>query len=212
MTYIVYCLQNKINGKIYIGKSNRNSRVQDHFRIANGGKEKYGNVFSLVHAAIKKYGEENFIHFILEEFDLADDCLEAEKFWIEYFRTDVNRFGNDYGYNLTAGGDGLFGRKHSVESKNKTSSSMKNYWNSLSKDEKNKIIANHKPFTQLVRELNTGCKINWPDDEDLISLVNKHGFKPLAKILNVSDMAIRGRLARRGLLEKKMPQRGKRYN
>jgi group I intron endonuclease len=123
MTYYIYILQNNVNFKIYIGKTNDpNKRYKEHLYITNSNT--YNNKH-LLHKAISKYNIDNFSFQIIEEHEIEQDCLEAEKFWIEFFRSDVNRFGNDYGYNLTAGGEGISGLKHSQETKDKVSKANK---------------------------------------------------------------------------------------
>lgn len=122
MTHYIYVLQNKINLKIYVGKTHDpENRFMAHLYAASGNTtNKY-----LVHRAIKKYGQDNFSFQTIDEFDNEKDALEAEKFWIEFFRSDVNRFGSGYGYNLTAGGEGISGLKHSQEAKDKVSNANK---------------------------------------------------------------------------------------
>jgi hypothetical protein len=66
-------------------------------------------------------------------------------------------------------------------------------------------IINHYEQTKnnsINRELNIGCKIQWPDNESLIKLVKQEGFMGAGRQLSVSDAAIRNRLKVRGLLEK----------
>jgi group I intron endonuclease len=94
---------NSINQKKYVGKSNNiKVRWNDHKKIALGGKEKYPTEFFAVHAAIAKYGIENFKIEILEEFDNEDDAYSAETKWIEL----LNSNNKNYGYNCNAGGKG----------------------------------------------------------------------------------------------------------
>ena len=103
MSFFIYTIQNKINNKIYIGKSNNPEvRWGVHKKVAKGGKEKYPNDFFAIHGALAKYGIDNFSFTIIQRFDDEKECLKAEVFWIEYFRScDRN-----IGYNLSPGGDG----------------------------------------------------------------------------------------------------------
>lgn len=119
MINYIYILQNKINLKVYVGKTHDpEGRYKAHLYTANGNTiyNKY-----LIHKAINKYGKDNFSFQIIEEYENEQESLDAECFWIEFFQSDVNRFGNEYGYNLTAGGDGISGLKHSQEAKDKVS-------------------------------------------------------------------------------------------
>ncbi len=120
---IIYKTKNLINGKIYIGKDEKNA--------ANYlGSGKYFK------RALKKYGKENFRKTII---DIAEDattlCLK-EIFWIDFYNA---RDGN-IGYNIQPGGEGshLLGEKHpmfgkhlSDETKRKLSKSHegKSIWN-----------------------------------------------------------------------------------
>lgn len=101
MTASVYIIQNKINNKIYVGKSiDPEKRRKSHIRVANNHKSKKHYA---IHYAIAKYGEDNFSFHIIEQFEDEQECLDEECFWIEYFRS----WDYDYGYNLTMGGDGM---------------------------------------------------------------------------------------------------------
>ena len=100
----IYTFKNLINGKIYVGQTNKpEKRLWEHLHAA-----KEGHV-SLLYYAIRKYGEENFIFEVIEdcENDLAN---EREKYWISKFDSFEN------GYNMTTGGDHF---SLSVEAKKK---------------------------------------------------------------------------------------------
>lgn len=53
-----------------------------------------------------------------------------------------------------------------------------------------------------VRRLDNNCKIIWPNDEELINMVNLFGYNGTAKKLGVSRATPRARLACRGLLNR----------
>lgn len=55
----------------------------------------------LLHQAIRKYGEENFTHEILEVCESLENALQREIFWISQLKTHDRKFG----YNMTFGGD-----------------------------------------------------------------------------------------------------------
>lgn len=92
----IYCFQNKIDGKCYIGKSiNIWDRYKQHINQLNGRYLENKHFINAWH----KYGEENFEFSILEECDIKD--LNArEKYWIAYYDSRRN------GYNGTDGGTG----------------------------------------------------------------------------------------------------------
>jgi group I intron endonuclease len=100
----IYIIQNKLNDKLYVGKtSNLGRRWGEHIKTASGGKEKYGRNFRAIHTAINKYGKDSFYFFGIEEFDDEIEAYEAEEFWISYFES----YRKDIGYNETMGGRGM---------------------------------------------------------------------------------------------------------
>ena len=108
--FYIYTIQNKLNNKLYVGKTgNLKRRWGEHRKVVNGGKEKYGRNFRAIHAAMKKYGIDNFHFQNIESWNDEIEAREAEIFWIEFFQSN-KRF---LGYNETAGGDGfLSGKNH----------------------------------------------------------------------------------------------------
>src|SRR5208282_461224 len=117
--FYVYKIVNKINGKIYIGKTvNVEERWLMHIYHAQS------KCLYPLQKAIKKYGKDNFEISILENFESEDIALDREKFWITEFKTNVSKYGNEFGYNLTDGGDGISGYVHTEETKSKISASL----------------------------------------------------------------------------------------
>lgn len=87
----IYKIQNKINGKIYIGQSvDINSRLQDHRKNSSN---------TYLRNSIKKYGLSNF-SFEVEEICDESELDEREKFYIEYY----DATNPDKGYNVQLGG------------------------------------------------------------------------------------------------------------
>lgn len=146
-THFIYKITNKINWKMYIGRSvNPIARFAKHIKIAETYSEDSCQ-FQAIHRSIKKYGKINFL------FEIIDSCNEneirdREIYWIQKLNTQNKSFG----YNLTSGGDGvvnpsidsinkriikLRGKKHSQEHNNKISQAHKG--KTLSQDTKDKI-------------------------------------------------------------------------
>jgi DNA-binding MarR family transcriptional regulator len=114
MKHYVYVIQNIINLKIYVGYScNPKERWMSEKCTAFAAKDpEYNKPF---YRSIRKYGWNNFTKQIIEEFDDKQEALNAEMFWIEYFRADRNKYGKECGYNLHEGGrgpNGISGDKH----------------------------------------------------------------------------------------------------
>ena len=113
---IIYKATNKINGKCYVGKTIKtlNERIIRHLSYVNRGSKLY------FHRAIRKYGKENFRWTILEICFTKKELNKKEQYYIKHF----NSFGIG-GYNMTEGGDGGQGFKHTDETKNKLSNLRK---------------------------------------------------------------------------------------
>lgn len=106
----IYILTNSVNGKQYVGRdSNLPNRANLHLR---GQGRSPG-----IHAAIKKYGRENFTVEIIRFPHISHQIL----CWFERsYIAELDTFRN--GYNQTLGGDGgLSGYKHTTESRRKMS-------------------------------------------------------------------------------------------
>jgi len=111
--YCVYCIENLINGKKYIGKTkNYDNRKRIHVSTLRGNyhENKY------LQYSWNKYGEENFKWYIIDEC-CENELNEKEIYYIEYYST-TNR---DFGYNITFGGDGGLGMPHTEEQNRKQS-------------------------------------------------------------------------------------------
>ena len=122
----IYKLENKVNGKCYVGKTTQTfyERIRDHRR----------NKKSLIGKALRKYGEENFNKLFLE--DVPDEELD---YWEIHYIQECNSVSPN-GYNLTYGGEGgkkseetkikmgeaNKGRQHTEETKKKMSEAHKN--------------------------------------------------------------------------------------
>lgn len=113
----IYCIQNKINGKMYIGKTNNfEKRQQQHFNLRREG-------CPVLKAALRKYGANNFemssiVTFTAINKKVLNTVLNyLETFYIKKYNT----FGN--GYNLTEGGEGICGYEHSAQTRAKMSKS-----------------------------------------------------------------------------------------
>ena len=88
----IYKIENKINGKIYIGQSNNiQRRFQEHQTKGTSSRIP-------VDIAIQKYGKDNFTYTVIEETTI-DKLNQAEEFWIDYFNSI------ETGYNCSKGGE-----------------------------------------------------------------------------------------------------------
>lgn len=101
----IYKITNKLNGKMYIGQAcNIHARWIIHRSELNC--QTHHN--SHLQNTWNKYGEDSFKFEIIEECSV-DKLDEREIYWIDYYDALNN------GYNLSAGGCGCKGYKHSEE-------------------------------------------------------------------------------------------------
>ncbi len=117
---IIYCAQNLVNQKIYIGKTMRS--FEERKREHKGDAERRIN--NHFYNAIKKYGFNIIDWCILAKEDDEEKLYMLEKYWIDILKTKEKQ----YGYNLTDGGEGPTGHKHLIETKQKMSIFQKKAW------------------------------------------------------------------------------------
>lgn len=111
----IYKITNKINQKIYIGKSiNIIRRFGDHKRITSN---------RLLKKDFLKYGIQNFSFDILEECSIRS-LNKRERFYISQFKS----YDRQLGYNLSLGGDGF---NPSLEARSYLSKKQKGSGNSF---------------------------------------------------------------------------------
>lgn len=104
---LVYKITNIVNNKLYIGVTVRtlHNRWIRHKSSATTGS------MSPIHRAIRKYGDDKFIIEELCTVNTITELKDKECELIALFKT----YGNPtVGYNATRGGDGTWGRMHSI--------------------------------------------------------------------------------------------------
>ena len=94
----IYKIENKKNGKIYIGKTVNTikERWLEHIEEAKRGDN------TLLHKAIRKYGENGFYVDFVERCS-NDELNMKEIYYIALFQSYMEQ----YGYNMTLGGEGV---------------------------------------------------------------------------------------------------------
>ena len=94
----IYCITNKVNGKQYVGQTTQT--IERRF-IQHRSDARTGRRNSIIHNAIRKYGEENFTTEEIDSASSIDELCEKEIYWIAKLNTLTPN-----GYNLTEGGEG----------------------------------------------------------------------------------------------------------
>jgi group I intron endonuclease len=122
MTVGIYCIENIVNGKKYIGQStNLKKRMWEHH---NGSH--------ILNGAIKKYGKEGFKRYIL----VYCEIFELERLEIECIKI-FHSHKSEWGYNISWGGKAFFkGRMHSKKARKIMSNASKNI-----SEEKRKLLS-----------------------------------------------------------------------
>lgn len=119
MSYYIYEIKNKINGKTYIGqrKCPKNKFPDTDVKYMGSGK--------FIKNSEHKYGLENFTKSILAITETKENINILEKFFIALYRKEGKAE-----YNISCGGDGgcgsgilnpFYGKKHSEETKKRLS-------------------------------------------------------------------------------------------
>jgi len=156
--YSIYRIVNQINGKVYIGfTSKKEDRYNSHQKQSKQSKHSK----KILYCAVKKYGWENFKFDIIYQSLEYEYCLTVmEPFFINEYDS-FNR-----GYNMTEGGEGRVGFKHSEETKYKIGSRTRGI--NLPKEHKLKISKSHigiKPSTETREKMSKNRKgKNWYTD------------------------------------------------
>lgn len=129
----IYCIENKINGKKYIGQA---KDIKDRWSRHKTDLKENVHVNSFLQNSWNKYGEENFIFYIIEIILPKEERNNKEIYYIEHFDTLYPR-----GLNLNAGGKCA---NHSEKTKRKlseinTGSKNPHYGKHRSEETKRKI-------------------------------------------------------------------------
>jgi group I intron endonuclease len=110
-TFSIYRITNLVNQMVYIGFTSQTPtrRWDTHRSISrNPNHPNYMHV----HAAMTKYGSENFAFDVIYQ---SKDGVHTHKVMESLFIAEYDSFKT--GYNLSAGGEGNPGRKHTDETK-----------------------------------------------------------------------------------------------
>lgn len=110
------------NTKRYFGIT----KQEPENRWLNGkGYLKGGNSNSAMANAIRKYGWKNVKHQILFDGLTLEEANWLERWFISTYKTNVCRYGTEFGYNSTDGGDGNSGHIQSAEARERMSKAKK---------------------------------------------------------------------------------------
>ena len=97
----IYVYTNKINGHQYVGQTNNLQKRYNGHKSDSQNPNSHSYNLPL-HAAMRKYGIENFTFEVIEEVATEEEANQRERYWIEKKKTHIS----EGGYNITFGGDG----------------------------------------------------------------------------------------------------------
>lgn len=118
---IVYLLTCTVNGKRYVGQSETDLETRWKWHVASSRcPTSAGYRKMAVVRAIAKRGPESFERKVLEECPTQSELDAAEIRWI----AELDTFGKN-GYNLTKGGHGIKGYRHTEDTKRRMSVARK---------------------------------------------------------------------------------------
>jgi group I intron endonuclease len=136
---IVYLYTNKINGKQYVGQTIKTLAARWKNQKSSAKNKKIHR--HPIDNAIAKYGAETFDKTVLHECLTVEEMDFAEMFYIALLNTQ-----SPNGYNLTGGGVGLRGWKHTPEAKLKMSKAQMGNKKALGRKPSERWIKAMQPF------------------------------------------------------------------
>jgi group I intron endonuclease len=201
-------ITNTQNGKSYVGITTRtvSRRWSEHCFVPNSCGQ-------LLNKAINKYGKDAFIIETIASAKTLKDLKEVEKQLINQNQTKV-----PHGYNLTDGGDGVFGYKFTEEAKKRNGDAKRG--TKASEQTKKKMQESHlgekNPFygkkhtpetlkkmseilkTKDCRQKTTNKGKKFPEAGSKISAARKEYFKtnihPMLGVKRTTDMRLNNSL------------------
>lgn len=194
--YEIYLVFNKITQKYYVGQTSQGYLVRwtQHVWEAGTGK---GHC-KLLYASMNKHGVENFGVSVLSTAETSEEATNLERLWIIL----LNSRDKKYGYNISEGGPGATGYRHSPESKAKIGSKHRGKLVSQETREKLRLAASahkHAPEAKAKLSALRGEKANHFDasvsTDDILRLRGEgQSIQQIADTLGTSISLVGGRL------------------
>lgn len=132
---VIYCIQNKINDKCYIGQSSISIESRQYSHLLSLRNDNHYNDY--LQRSWNKHGEDAFQFKVVEEgFETINELNKAEEFWITLLQTT-----SPEGYNLKFGGNNC---KHLKSTKDKISESNTKYTDIGVYDFSGNFLSKHK--------------------------------------------------------------------
>lgn len=144
--YDIYLIKNLINGKQYVGCTKNGYRRRFYSHINGAMNYKYN---SLLHQDIRKYGKSAFTVECLKKNIPENKCYLYEHYFIMLYGT---YYANEFGYNMTFGGKGVFGYIHTNITKKNIRNKLIGYHHTESRNNKIRKIMTNRVYLPIWRE------------------------------------------------------------
>lgn len=118
---VIYVIENKVNGKKYVGQTVQGLKKRFSQHVTSSRRKRSG----AIHYALEKYGKDNFEIREVTQSMSREELDSQEVYWIEKMNALSPK-----GYNLTKGGYGSSGYRHSGRAKKSMSEKRKGSKNS----------------------------------------------------------------------------------
>ena len=133
----IYCIRNKLDGKIYVGSA---SNLRHRFKHHRGYLRKGNHHCQPLQRSWNKYGEDNFEFIVIASVLDKNKLVEVEQYFLDTFTPHDKTIG----YNILKKAGSCLGVKRSEETKRKMSEAQKgtknpNYGKKYSEERKKKI-------------------------------------------------------------------------
>ena len=207
--FYCYKITCTINGKGYVGIASNGvkGRFAQHKHDANKGKD------TPLHAAIRKYGVENFTTEVLARTTNWEEICKIEREMIVIHNTLTQ---NGKGYNISTGGEGPFGAKRTRETRKKLSKITKGWLAAdPSRIEHLRKVAKELTAKPGQKEISRkGAKEAWlrPDYREKVSQRIKEWARENKELMSENQKRVMARLGFRENLRKKAKSQMKNLN
>ena len=144
----IYKIENKVNGKVYIGKSiNIPNRFRAHKWSLRQENNAEGRANKLLFYAVKKYGIDNFTFDIIEQLEITDDPEDRDLLSKReiHFIDLYDSCNSEKGYNLQRESPTLYATKEEVKlkisqlNKGERNPNFNNRWSPAQKQQMSEI-------------------------------------------------------------------------
>ena len=172
--FILYKITNKITDSIYFGYTGQTieERYYDHLKTS-----KRADSSQILYKAIRKYGCGAFFIETIDTFNSKIIAKEAEIWHIAKHKTNRCRYRNERGYNMTDGGDGGNGYKHTPETIEIMRASATGKWHTEETKKKISKANKGRPCSETQRrvasETHKGKKLS-KEHKEFLSRINKN--------------------------------------